>query len=40
MEISNFKLVKIIGHDAITWKYKATVDVTTRRGFFRNKSEK
>jgi hypothetical protein len=35
MEISNFKLVDVIGHDALNLKYKAVVDVTTKKGFFR-----
>ena len=38
MVISNFKLVDVIGTNAITWKFKAVVDVTKRVGFFRKKA--
>ena len=34
MKISNFVLTEVIGSDAIDWKFRATVDVTTRVGFF------
>jgi len=40
MEISNFKLVDVIGVSPITWKFKAVVTVTTKRLFRRAIVEK
>ena len=37
MEISNFKLVDVIGKSPIDLKYKALVDVTTKKGLLRKK---
>ena len=34
MEISDFKLVDVIGNSPTTWKFKAVVTITTKR-FFR-----
>lgn len=30
-EFSNFILTEVLGNNAITWKFKATVNVTTKR---------
>jgi hypothetical protein len=34
MKISNFKLVSVCGKNALNWRFKATVDVTDKMGFF------
>jgi hypothetical protein len=34
MKISNFKLVSVCGKNALNWRFKATVDVTDKIGFF------
>lgn len=38
MKISNFKLVEVIGNNAITWKFRGTVDVTTGLIFKKTKT--
>ena len=35
MKISNFRLIDVIGDSPLNLKYKALVDVTVKRGFFR-----
>jgi hypothetical protein len=37
--LSNFKLKEVIGINAITWKFRATVDCTTSTGIFIKKQE-
>ena len=37
-KISNFRLVEVIGRNALDWKFRATVDVTTKK-WFREKTE-
>jgi hypothetical protein len=34
MKISNFKLVSVCGSRPLDWRFKATVDVTDKMGFF------
>ena len=34
INISNFKLVDVIGSSPLTWKFKAVVTVTTKKWFF------
>ena len=34
MELSNFKLISIIGSDPVSWKFKGTVDVTVSKFIF------
>jgi hypothetical protein len=40
MEISNFRLVDVLGSNAVNWKFKALVDVTTKKGLFRKRETK
>ena len=39
MKIDNFKLVEVLGSNALNWRFKATVDVTTGI-WFKKKTEK
>lgn len=39
MKFSNFKLTEVIGDGPTTWKFRATVSVTTRSFFFWKKTE-
>ena len=38
MKISNFNLIEVIGDNALNWKFRATVDVTT--GIFKKTTTK
>ena len=40
MKISNFRMIEVCGNSPLTWRFRASVDVTTGRFFKRTKSRK